>query len=69
MKKIKNLLNGILNVKKGEEISAYDGVSFVKFNLINKIIYLKEFGCNINNYDPYKKGDIPEFIYENVLWN
>lgn len=51
------------------EISAYDGISFVKFNLINKIIYLKEFGCNINNYDPYKKGDIPEFIYENVLWN
>ena len=51
-KKIKHLLNGIFECKMGEEISAFDGVSLVKFNLTNNIIYLKEFGCNINNYDP-----------------
>ncbi len=55
--------------KIGEELSTFDGVSLVKFNLTNKIIYLKEYGCNINNYDPYEKGDIPEFKDEKVLWN
>ena len=28
-----------------------------------KIENLKEFMCKLNNYDPYEKSDIPEFIY------
>ena len=29
---------------------------------------LKEFGCNIHNYDPYQKSDTPQFREEKIHW-
>ena len=46
----------------------FDGVSLVEWNDENKIISLKEFVCNINNYDPYNNGCEPEFKNEDTLW-
>lgn len=37
------------------EIQKFDGVSIIKWNEFNKIIYLKEFGCNDDTYNPYKE--------------
>ena len=34
-----------------------------------KIIeFLKEYGCNLNNYNPYKSSDTPKFRKDNVNW-
>ena len=33
-----------------------------------KIIELKEFGCNIDNYNPYAYGEIPKFRKEKSKW-
>ena len=32
------------------------------------ILFLKEFGCNINHYDPYEHGDEPQFRDEKAGW-
>ena len=34
----------------------------------NKIKSLKEFGCNLNNYNPYEHSDLPEFRDERASW-
>ena len=34
----------------------------------NKIKSLKEFGCNLNNYNPYEHSDQPEFRDERASW-
>lgn len=49
------------NTMKDGRTEEFDGVSLVEWNDENKIILLKEFGCNINNYDPYNNGCEPEF--------
>lgn len=41
------------------KIEEFDGMSLIVCDEQNKIISLKEFGCNINNYDPYKNGSVP----------
>lgn len=56
------------NEMKDGNIDEFDGVSLIEWNSENKICSLKEFGCNINNYDPYKKGDDPIFIDEKSRW-
>jgi len=56
------------NIMNGGKIEEFDGISLIKWSNNNKIEFLKEFSCNINNYNPYKDGDIPEFRNENVNW-
>ena len=34
----------------------------------NKIKSLKEFGCNLHNYNPYEHSDQPEFRDERASW-
>ena len=45
------------NQMKNGKIEAFDGVSFIEWTSDDKILFLKEFGCNINNYDPYQHED------------
>ena len=45
----------------------FDGVSLIKWNN-GKICFLKEFGCNTDNYDPYCYGDKPVFKEQKCNW-
>ena len=56
------------NHMKNGKIEAFDGVSLIEWTSDNKILFLKEFGCNINNYDPYQHGDKPRFRDEKAAW-
>ncbi|WP_418462320.1 nuclear transport factor 2 family protein [Frisingicoccus sp.] len=49
-------------------IEEFDGVSLVEWTKENKIRFLKEFGCNLNNYNPYQDGDVPQFRIEQANW-
>lgn len=49
-------------------VQAFDGVSLVKWNDNGQIKFLKEYGCNIDNYDPYENGPTPQFKSEKSLW-
>ena len=49
--------------EKNEETEDFLGVSLIEWTEDGKIKNLKEFMCKLNNYDPYEKSDIPEFIY------
>lgn len=42
-------------------VQAFDGISLIKWSQSGKICFLKEFGCNIHNYDPYQGGAEPHF--------
>lgn len=51
------------------EIEEFDGLSLIEWTAEdNKIIFLKEFGCNTHNYDPYKNGAEPAFRDEKPKW-
>lgn len=50
------------------ETQAFDGLSLIEWTNEGTISTLKEFGCNINNYDPYQEGSSPHFKEENPLW-
>ena len=39
----------------------FDGMTLIEWTKDNKIKSLKEFGCDIHNYNPYRNGDIPQF--------
>ena len=41
-------------------IEQFDGMTLIEWTQDSKIRFLKEFGCNINNYNPYRNGDIPQ---------
>lgn len=56
------------NQMKNGKVEAFDGVSLIEWTSDNKILFLKEFGCNINNYDPYQYGDKPQFRDKKVGW-
>ncbi len=56
------------NTMNDGRIEAFDGITLIKWNDDNKIIFLKEFGCNENRYDPYKDSNIPKFRYEQPMW-
>ena len=34
----------------------------------NKIKSLKEYGCNLNNYNPYQHSENPQFRDEKISW-
>ena len=46
----------------------FDGISLIKWTTDNKIRSLIEFGCNLNNYNPYQNGDKPQFRDEKISW-
>ena len=49
-------------------IEQFDGMTLIEWTQDSKIRFLKEFGCNINNYNPYRNGDIPQFREEKANW-
>lgn len=55
------------NMSNGD-IEEFDGISLIVWNENNKIKLLKEFGCNINNYNPYQNSKKPQFRNENINW-
>lgn len=42
-------------------VDEFDGMTLIEWTKDNKIKSLKEFGCDIHNYNPYQNGDIPQF--------
>ena len=56
------------NEMNNGSIEEFDGISLVEWTNDNKIKSLKEFGCNLNNYNPYEHSDLPEFRDERASW-
>jgi len=50
------------------KVEEFDGISLIVWTVDNKIKALKEFGCNCNNYNPYKESETPLFRDEKVNW-
>lgn len=50
------------------KVEAFEGMTLVQWTQDDKIECLKEFGCNINRYDPYEKGKTPVFRDEKAAW-
>lgn len=49
-------------------IEEFDGISLIEWTDENKIKSLKEFGCNLNHYNPYEHSDTPQFRNEKASW-
>lgn len=49
-------------------VEQFDGLSLAEWTPDNKIRALKEFGCNLDRYDPYRDGDAPQFRDEKTKW-
>ena len=49
-------------------IEEFDGLSLIVWTEDNKIKSLKEFGCNLHNYNPYQDGGAPVFREEKANW-
>lgn len=56
------------NKMNGGAVEEFDGMTLIGWTPTNKIKFLKEFGCNKNNYNPYQEGDIPQFRDEKAAW-
>ena len=56
------------NKMDGGCIEEFDGMSLIVWTADNKIKSLKEFGCNLNNYNPYEDSDMPKFRDEKTSW-
>ena len=54
-----------MNKGKAQE---FDGIPLIVWTADNKIKVLKEFGCNCNNYNPYKESEAPLFRDEKANW-
>lgn len=54
------------NTMNNGKVEEFDGISLIRWSNNKKIEFLKEFSCNINNYNPYKDNDIPKFRNEDV---
>lgn len=50
------------------KIEEFDGMSLIEWTPDNQIKFLKEFGCNRNNYNPYQNSDEPQFRTEGATW-
>ncbi len=46
---------------KEEGIAAFDGISLIHWTKTDQICFLKEFACDVDNYDPYENGVEPVF--------
>ena len=49
-------------------IEEFDGMTLIEWTPDNRIKFLKEFGCNLNNYNPYQNSAVPQFRAEKVNW-
>ena len=49
-------------------IEEFDGISLIEWTEDNKIKSLKEYGCNLNNYNPYQHSENPQFRDEKISW-
>ena len=49
-------------------VEEFDGVTVVDWDGAGRIKKLREYGCNINNYDPYRDGPEPKFRDEPAVW-
>lgn len=49
-------------------VEEFDGLSLVQWDEVGRIAFLREFGCNTRNYDPYRDGDPPRFREESPVW-
>ncbi|MDU5808446.1 MAG: nuclear transport factor 2 family protein [Finegoldia magna] len=47
---------------KNGEFSKFEGISLILWNDSNKIKELKEFQCDLNNYNPYENGKTPKLM-------
>ena len=56
------------NVQDKGSPEAFDGVTLIHWSPEGKIARLKEFGCNLNRYDPYAAGPEPRFREEKAAW-
>ena len=56
------------NVMNDGSIENFDGITLVKWTEDGKIRFLKEFGCNLNTYNPYQNSKTPQFRDEKANW-
>lgn len=49
-------------------VEEFDGISLVRWSKDNRIKALTEYGCNLNRYNPYQHGAVPEFRDEKANW-
>ena len=49
-------------------VEEFDGLSLVQWDEAGRIAFLREFGCNTRNYDPYRDGGPPRFREESPVW-
>ena len=52
----------------GQGVQAFDGLSLIRWSEDGRIKFLKEFGCNLDRYDPYAWGAGPRFKEEAARW-
>ena len=56
------------NGMKNGTVEEFHGLSLVRWDGEDHIVFLQEFGCNIHNYDPYEAGETPVFRDEPSVW-
>ena len=56
------------NEMKTGNVEEFHGLSLVRWDLDGRIAFLREFGSNIHNYDPYGQGDSPVFRGGPPVW-
>lgn len=56
------------NAMDDGRVEEFDGLSLVRWNADGQITRLQEFGCNLNRYDPYAHGPVPQFRDEKAAW-
>ena len=49
-------------------VESFDGLTLIRWTQEDKICFLKEFGCNLNRYDPYENGAAPRFQGDKAMW-
>lgn len=49
-------------------VESFDGLTKTIWNRSGRIVFLQEFGCNQNRYDPYRNGPKPQFRDEAAAW-
>ena len=56
------------NAMDNGDIEEFDGISLIEWSAENRIQSLKEFGCNLHNYNPYQNSDMPQFRTDKINW-
>ena len=56
------------NAMDDGRVEEFDGLSLVRWNGAGQIARLQEFDCNLNRYDPYANGPVPQFRGGKAAW-